>query len=164
MTEFKVGDKVRLEGVITEIDPDEDVLVMLDGGNEETLITKDEMAHATLIEPAEEEKVQELDLSKPVRVRSRPDEKVVSIFGPNSHDYYMVEFERGSVDLRFGGEIENIPEPKRRFSRQSVLVTSLGGAEPYLTWDNCIPHGSTTIAHINLIHTEGEGWSIEEIK
>ena len=116
-----------------------------------------------LIKDVEEKKV-ELDLSKPVYVKGHPDRKVVGIWGPGSHDLYMIEYEGAHLTLKHGHDLENIPEPKRRFSREAVLVTSLGGGEPYLTWDNCILCGSTILARINLIHTEGEGWTIEEIK
>jgi len=106
-----------------------------------------------------------LDLSKPVRIVSSG--VGARYVGHMSNGRIVCEFRSDAFvfcsDFR-EKELENIPEPKRRFSREAVLVTSLGGGEPYLTWDNCIPCGSTILARINLIHTEGEGWSVEEVK
>ena len=162
MQEFKVGDRVRLEGVVTTVRGSGDIVMLLNGGDRTTYMSSEEMAHATLIEPAvkaAEEKV--LDLSKPVRVKSRPDEKVVSIFVPNSRDFYMVEFECGSVDLRFGCEIENIPEPKKTVSQAIYLHEYADGSRMFFS--GCVTCG-TFISKARITHTSGEGWSIEEVE
>jgi len=270
MQEFLVGDKVRLEGVISRLWGDGGAWVNFTRSNEETGITREEMAHATLIEPerkprydwsnippeydwaatdrggavyayknkpfckypvnfwirkdigdmfrlcagqqitkgwrdsleqrpeavdtpitpckgtncgsttgvhsheCEAEHIaaitgvtvenKALDLSKPILIVGHPHIKVLNVSGPTLGGYYLVDGADGMLYLVVPNGIENIPEPKRIVSRQAVLVTSLGGAEPYLTWSNCIPCGSTTLAHINVIHTEGEGWSVEEVE
>lgn len=164
MTDFKVGDKVMLEGVILSIGPHTHEYGVRMRGDDTAwnTITQDAMAHATLIEPAPEpveDKV--LDLSKPVRVKSRPDEKVVSIFGPNSRDFYMVEFECGSVDLRFGCEIENIPEPKKTVMQEVNLHEYANGSRFFASgYVSC----AALISKARITHTEGEGWSIEGVE
>jgi len=52
MQEFKVGDRVRLEGVISRLWGEGGAWVNFTGSNEETGITREEMAHAKLLEPA----------------------------------------------------------------------------------------------------------------
>ena len=164
MQEFKVGDRVQLEGAIVHVDS-EYIGVQMRGDTaiDFDTITPAAMAHARLIEPAvkaAEEKA--LDLSKPVRVKSYPDKKVVSIFGPNSRGFYMVEFGCGTVDLRFGGEIENIPEPKKTTTQEVYLHEYANGSRFFSGYVAC----AALISKARITHSEGaeNPWAIEEVR
>jgi len=274
MSDFKVGDRVRLEGVISRLWGEGGAWVNFTGSNEETGITREEMAHAKLLEPArkprydwsnippeyewvatdkngtvyayknkpfckdhanfwigkdsgdmfllcagqqitkdwrdsleqrpdvapehdieahthitpckgtncgsmngahspecEAEHVAAitgclpvennvLDLSKPVQFKYYPDRKIKAVYGPTSINTYMVEEEKGVINMYMGEVLENIPEPKKTTSQEVYLHEHTGGFRFFSG------HISRTalISKARITHTSGEGWSIEEVK
>ena len=160
MQEFKVGDRVRLEGVISRLWGEGGAWVNFTGSDEETGVTREEMAHATLIEPAvkaADEKV--LDLSKPVRIKVRPGVEVREVFGPSSRGFCLVDRADGILDIRLLEELENIPESK---SVTGNVVLIKGSDELWL--DSELGKDDRVTARARITHTSGEGWSIEEVK
>jgi len=166
MNDFKVGDRVRLEGIVTSDNVyNNGIGVRMNGDTHSTFnaITAKAMAHATLIEPdvkAAEEKP--LDLSKPVRIKVRPDVEVREVFGPSSRGFYLVDRADRILDIRLAEELENIPEPKITTSDVLSLWEFKTGARAFLWGDaaGC----ATRLSQVRVSYTEGEGWSIEEVK
>ncbi|MHB1660333.1 MAG: hypothetical protein ACYCRF_13685, partial [Acidithiobacillus sp.] len=62
---------------------------------------------------------------------------------------------------------ENIPEPKRTGSLELIALRSdwaAEGSQIGVYFDNGLPQSSETLGMATATYTEGEGWSIEEIK
>ena len=167
MREFKIGDRVRLEGIVTSDNVyNNGIGVRMNGDTHSTFnaITAKAMAHATLIEPAvkaAEEKV--LDLSKPVRRKNGLTE--VSIIGPMSDGRIVCEyplFGTPQYAAYYDRELENIPEPKITTSDVLSLWEFKTGARAFLWGDaaGC----ATRLSQVRVSYTEGEGWSIEEVE
>jgi len=235
MQEFKVGDRVRLEGVISRLWGDGGAAVNFTGDDQDTGINWEEMAHATLIEPkprydwstippeydwaatdrggavyayknkpfckdhanfwigkdsgdmfhickgqltedwrdslerrpeeveaavkVAEEKP--LDLSKPMRIKVRPDVEVREVFGPSSRGFYLVDRADGILDIRLAEALENIPEPKKTVS-QAIYLHEYANGRRFYTYGYV--SYAALIAKARITHTSGEGWSIEEVE
>jgi len=162
MQEFKVGDNVRLEGTITDMWKSH-VYVQLKGDSETVCnVRMDAMAHATLIEPGPKapQKERPLDLNKPIR---RKDNLVtVPYLGLTSSGHVITEDEEGDAFSLHQKELENIPEPKITTSDVLSLWEFKTGARAFLWGDaaGC----ATRLSRVRVSYTEGEGWSIEEVK
>jgi len=161
MPEFEVGDRVRLEGIVVRANTKTLLAgIILDGARFPVNVSDEVMAHATLIEPAEEEKVQELDLSKPVRIKVRQDVEVREVFGPSSRGFCLVDRADGILDIRLAEELENIPEPKKTVMQEVNLHEYANGRRFFAYgYVYCAP-----LSKARITHTSGEGWSIEEVK
>ncbi|MHB1641803.1 MAG: hypothetical protein ACYCS8_03965 [Acidithiobacillus sp.] len=200
MSEFKVGDKVRLEGVVHSKDSGGDgVMLRLKGGAYQRLRYR-ALINATLIEPEPEHDTEShthitpckgmncgsttgmnhspecqaehiaaitgvpvedkvLDLSKPMRTKNN---KVpVSYLTTDRLGLLWVqEIDTKIVLGMYAKDLENIPEPKRTYKLEVGMVPFTTGLE--LRTDFRDFNGVKCRARIT--HTEGEGWSIEEIK
>ena len=123
MSEFKVGDKVMLEGVILPIAPYDNGFAVRMRGDDTAwnAITREAMVCATRIEPAPEpveNKV--LDLSKPVRLISGSEELEFIQLATNG--MIIIRWPSGSLDVLTTNEVENIPEPKRTMNREIFMI------------------------------------------
>ena len=156
MKEFKVGDRVRLGGVVIGLQPG---FVRVQMRDFIAAIPHDVLAHATLIEPAEEEKAEELDLSKPLKVIRSGDQ--VTYLCASSNGEIAVEDHRGFIMVYRAEALENIPEPKITTSDILSLWEFKSGERLFL-WGAYAC--ATRISQARVSYTEGEGWSIEEIK
>jgi len=170
MNEFKVGDRVRLEGVISRLWGDGGAAVNFTGSDEETGVTREEMAHATLIEPARkdapQEQVMELDLSKPIQLKDT--KSPVNYLAKDHMDIIFVQ-EVGSLKVLGLDEydLENTPEPKRAGRMKLCALWSGWAAEGTqigVYFDNGSPHSSEVVGRAVVTYTKGEGWSVEEVK
>ena len=159
--EWKVGDRFSVEGVITETaDSDGDYQAIFDGHTTDGCVIAAEMAHAKLIKPAAPEP-QKLDVTKPVRVIA---DSVLSItyvaFDPVMNMIY-VRYPNGRIDCYPPEELENIPEPKRTTTQIVELVNFDFGQRIMMQSDGAFYVNVASRAKVS--HTEGEGWSIEEV-
>ena len=104
----------------------------------------------------------ELDLSKPIQFKNYPDRKIKVVYGPTSINTYMVEEEKGVINMYMGEALENIPEPKKTTSDVLSLWEFKTGGRPFLWGDaaGC----ATRLSRVRVSYTEGEGWSIEEVE
>ena len=166
MQEFKVGDRFSVEGVVTALaDCEGDYRALFDGHHSDGYVIGAEMAHAKLIEPAvkaAEEKV--LDLSKPVRRKNGLTE--VSIIGPMSDGRIVCEyplFGTPQYAAYYDRELENIPESKITTSDVLSLWKFHAGARAFM-WGNDVGSATRISSQVRVSYTEGEGWSIEEVK
>jgi len=163
MSEFKVGDRVRLEGTVVST-KGEWVSIHMDGdgSTNHNAITRDAMAHATLIELAQEAKAPPiLDTSKPMRVALTGAEVAILCGPAGREDWCFVDFGHGTVGIRKLAELENIPTPKRTASRDMVMVDDGMGTPPYILYDNMefeeISFVGKILARGTITLTEGEG-------
>jgi len=108
-----------------------------------------------------EEKV--LDLSKPMQFKYYPDRKIKAVYGPTSINTYMVEEEKGVINMYIGEALENIPEPKITTSDVLSLWKFHAGARAFM-WGNDVGSATRISSQVRVSYTEGEGWSIEEVK
>jgi len=160
MQEFKVGDRFSVEGVVTALaDREGDCRALFDGHDSDCKVIGAEMAHAKLIEPAvkaAEEKA--LDLSKPIR---RKDNLVtVPYLGLTSSWRVITEDEGGNAFSLHQKELENIPEPKKTVIQEVNLHEYANGSRFFAGYVSC----AALISKARITHTEGEGWSIEEVE
>lgn len=164
MSEFKIGDRVRLEGVITDLDHIRGAWIGFKGHAIKTLLSPKEMDNAEIIEPeikdTPQENVSELDLTKPMRIKCLPDVKVNTVFGPSKSGFCMIDHSDG-INICHVNELENIPEPKITTSDVLSLWEFKTGARVFMWGDaaGC----ATRLSQVRVSYTEGEGWSIEEI-
>ncbi len=163
MQEFKVGDRVLLEGVITTIPPSGGYFVTFGGSTKDIFVTREKMNNATLIEPElkdiPQRQVMELDLNKPMRFKNS--ENSVRYIGELSNGRIVVEpVSRPGVYADFyKDELENIPEPKK-ITAVLYLHEYADGSRFFSGYTAT----GTRISAARISHTEGEGWSIEEVK
>ena len=102
-----------------------------------------------------------LDLSKPVQFKYYPDRKIKAVYGPTSINTYMVEEEKGVINMYMGEALENIPEPKKTVMQEVNLHEYANGRRFFAYgYVSC----ATLISKARITHTSGEGWSIEEVK
>ena len=113
-----------------------------------------------LIKDVEEKKV-EPDLSKPVRLKVDHTVQGRIVYGPTKRGFYLIEFD-DDIGLWDGNDLENIPEPKITASINVILYESDNGSRRILRDDMITSHIMISKAHIT--HTEGEGWSVEEVE
>ena len=167
MQKFKVGDLVRLEGVITYIHNNGYTGVKFGGfSGTLSLLSPKEISHATLVEPeikdAPQEQVKELDLSKPIQTKNGG--HPVIYVGRLSNSKIIVESKEIDnpcwiyADFR-EDELENIPEPKK-ITAVLYLHEYADGSRFFSGYTAT----GTRISAARISHTEGEGWSIEEVK
>ena len=156
--EWKEGDRVRLEGVISEIDGDGDCWIRFEDGIV-SIFDNAGMKHAKLIQPAAPEP-QKLDVTKPIRVIGETESVVV--IGPDQGGW-VVSTPGYAYGYRhfFAAELENIPEPKRTTTQLVELVPFSDGIRIVKPGN---PFRYTNIkSSAKVSYVEGEGWSIEEV-
>ena len=104
---------------------------------------------------------QKLDVTKPMRVIA---DSVLSItyvaFDPVMNMIY-VRYPNGRIDCYPPEELENIPEPKRTTTQIVELVNFDFGQRIMMQSDGAFYVNVASRAKVS--HTEGEGWSIEEV-
>ena len=100
-----------------------------------------------------------LDLSKPVRVKRN--NRIVKFLAQSSSGAVATEEDCGNIVVHLPEDLENIPEPKRTATRELMatmedkgLMIRPSSQHKYLG----------VISHAEVTYTEGEGWTIEEIK
>ncbi len=163
MQEFKVGDRVLLEGVITTIPPSGGYFVTFGGSTKDIFVTREKMNNATLIEPElkdiPQRQVMELDLNKPMRFKNS--ENSVRYIGELSNGRIVVEpVSRPGVYADFyKDELENIPEPKK-ITEQTVYLYEDAGCRFFSVYTG----GGTLLSEARISYTDDEGWSIKEVK
>jgi len=120
-----------------------------------------EAEHIAAITGVPVEKTEELDLSKPVQFKYYPDRKIKAVYGPTSINTYMVEEEKGVINMYIGEALENIPEPKKTVMQEVNLHEYANGSRFFASgYVSC----ASLISKARITHTEDEGWSVEEVK
>ena len=101
-----------------------------------------------------------LDLSKPMRTKNN---KVpVNYLTTDRLDFIWVqEVETKIVLGLFARDLENTPEPKKTTSQEVYLHEHTDG---FSFFSGHISRTTALISKARITHTEGEGWSIEEVK
>jgi len=180
VSELKVGDRIQLEGTVRRVRRESrlneefglawvDVHFRGDTWEDVNKITPEALGCATRIEPEGEaaitgvpvEKKEELDLSKPMQFKYYPDRKIKAVYGPTSINTYMVEEEKGVINMYMGEVLENIPEPKKTVMQEVNLHEYANGRRFFAYgYVSCAP----LISKARITHTSGEGWRIEEFK
>ena len=176
MSELKVGDRIQLEGTVRRVRRESrlneefglawvDVHFQGDTWEDVNKITPEALGCATRIEPEGEAAItgmpvenKVLDLNKPIR---RKDNLVtVPYLGLTSSGHVITEDEEGDAFSLHQKELENIPEPKQKASREMVL---LDGWKTLVTAQGLCPgDASKIIARGTITLTEGDG--MEETK
>jgi len=102
-----------------------------------------------------------LDLSKPIQFKNYPDRKIKAVYGPTSINTYMVEEEKGVINMYMGEVLENTPEPKKTVMQEVNLHEYANGSRFFSSgYVSC----AALISKARITHTDGEGWSIKEVK
>ena len=152
--EWKVGDRVRLEGVVVN-----SRTVVFDGGNTITHLFSSQMARATLIKPAPSEPAK-LDVTKPMRLISDGGYPLSYVASDTTNGNIYVRFWDGSISAYSEEELENIPEEKIKGRRVAHLLKN--GS---VVWgDNYTSNLQSIVGRASVEITEGEGWELEEVK
>jgi hypothetical protein len=157
---WKEGERVRLDGVVVR-ELSDHIRILFPGDEDPNWITKKAMAHATLVES-----VPELDLAKPIQTKDGKQEME-----------FVDRTERGGILVRSNNDdllrvfwpevLENIPTQKNADSMNLVALCSIwaGATKPFgVYYDNGIPQSSVALSRAKVTYTEGEGWSVEEVK
>jgi len=107
-----------------------------------------------------------LDPNKPVQLKKDHSIQGRITYGPTKRGVLLIELPDddivGNVE-----DWENIPEPKRTGSLELIALRSdwaAEGSQIGVYFDNGLPQSSETLGMATATYTEGEGWSIEEIK
>ncbi len=164
MQEFKVGDRVRLDGVVVKSRGGCGVAGLLaavrlagDGSGEWHGITHEAMKHATIIQPEQEkkvpEKMQELDVIKPMRKKGY-DTALVYVGPLPDGRIVCSSMSSGSLWTGLPSEFENIPAPKRTMSREVVMVE---GWDTLLFASSMCAAGLKILARGTITLVEGDG-------
>lgn len=156
--EWEIGDRFTLEFEVTGWSGEWTECKTI--GATRRAFPPSDMQHAKLIEPAEEEKAEELDLSKPLKVIRSGDQ--VTYLCASSNGEIAVEDHRGFIMVYRAEALENIPEPKITTSDILSLWEFKSGERLFL-WGEAAGC-ATRISKARVSYTEGKGWSIEEIK
>lgn len=155
--EWKVGYRFTLEYLITKVVDD---YVIAEIGDAENILSAEEMALAKLIQPAATE-LPKLDVTKPMRVVADSVPSITYVaFDPVMNMIY-VRYPNGRIDCYPPEELENIPEPKRTTTQIVELVNFDFGQRIMMQSDGAFYVNVASRAKVS--HTEGEGWSIEEV-
>jgi len=167
MSEFKVGDRVRLEGDIVGLGSMvAHVRLNGDGIKEWHGINYGAMAHATLIGPDRPaikagqlwEEQQEakapppLDTSKPMRLKM--DHAPVRYLDTGVHGDIWCRTQEGIVCSFKPDALENTPPPKRTMSREVVMIS---GWHELVYASSCVGSTGKIIARGTITLTEGDG-------
>jgi len=107
-----------------------------------------------------------LDPNKPVRLKKDHSIQGRITYGPTKRGVLLIEL-TGDDIVGNVEDWENIPEPKRTGSLKLIALRSdwaAEGSQIGVYFDNGLPQSSETLGRATATYTEGEGWSIEEVK
>ena len=189
--EWKEGDRVRLEGVISEVDGDEDCWIQFEDGIV-SIFDNADMKHAKLIQPAAPEPPKP-PCQTEADVEIRMQDILIQTYCTKKGGAWAPILENGieikhlptGISVRCDTERsahankasamkrlhfliailaaqENIPEPKRTTTQIVELVNFDFGSRIMMKSDGAFYVNVASRAKIS--YTDGEGWRIEEVE